>query len=415
MAKQSNNTPAACLSVIERELSAPRLSARFRDPALEQDYVREHHLAARLHNRVVICIMTAIFDAFIIGEIHAIPEVVRLSAVLRFAVLTPAVLAYVFLDWRGLIGRWLSATVTTLLIAPTMIAMAETIYVVSATAVSNQSAVPLLLLSVIGCRISLQQAALINTVCSKMYVGSTLTSRFIPPSVEASLVLTDLGIAIGTLVVTWRIELRDRKVFLLSRHAALGRDMLAAQNRILAQLTQMDALTGLGNRRCFDETMAALWSAAAAKPRPVTLILFDIDCFKQFNDALGHQAGDECLATVARAVRRCLADEHDILVRYGGEEFAIILPDKTGEDACLLAEQVRLAVVNRALPHPGGGPYHLVTVSLGVATVLAPMQTCSSLVEAADQLLYQAKRLGRNRVETALPAPARREPADVAR
>ncbi len=413
MAKQSSSTPAASLAEIERELAGPRLAARFRDLALERAYLHEHHLAARLHNRIVVCITAAIFDAFIIGEIYAIPEVVRLSAVLRFAVFTPAVLAYVLLDWRGLIGKWLPATVTCLLIAPTLIAVVETANVVSVTAVSNHSAVPLLLLSVIACRISLGQAAIINAVCCLLYIGSTLTSHFIPPVVEASLILTDLGIAIGTLVFTWRIDLRDRTVFLLTRHAAIGRDMLAAQNRILARLTQLDALTGLGNRRCFDETMAALWSAAAAKPAAITLILFDIDCFKQFNDALGHQAGDECLAAVARAVSRCLPDECDILVRYGGEEFAIILPEKTLEEGCRLAEQVRLAVVHRALPHPGGGPSHLVTISLGVATILAPVQTCSSLVEAADQLLYRAKRQGRNRVEGALPVQARRERADT--
>ncbi len=409
MTKQSSIT----LAEIEKELSQPRLSTRFRDPTLERAYLQEHHLAARLHNRVVVCITAAIFDAFIIGEMHAIPEVVRLSTLLRFAVFTPAVLAYVFLDWRGLITKWLPATVTALLIAPTAVAVVETAHVVSATAVSNHSAVPLLLLSVIACRVSLGQAAIVNVVSCLLYVGSTLTSQFIPPAVEASVILTDVGIAIGTLVFTWRIDLRDRKVFLLTRHAALGRDLLAAQNRTLARLTQMDALTGLGNRRCFDETMAALWSPAAAKPVAITLILFDIDCFKQFNDALGHQAGDECLAAVARAVTRCLADERQVLVRYGGEEFAIILPDTSLEDGCALAEQVRLAVLHRALPHPGDGPHHLVTISLGVATVHAPAQTSSALVEAADQLLYMAKRQGRNRVEGALPMPARRLSVDV--
>ncbi len=406
MVTQSSSIPAG-LPEIERELSEPRLSARFHDPVLEQAYRREHRLAARLHNRITVCIMAALFDAFLIGEMHAIPEVVHLSVLLRLAVFTPAVLAYVLLDWRGLITGWITTAVTVLLIAPTMVAVVETAYIVSPTAVPNHSAVPLLLLAVIGCRISLGQAAIVNVVSCLLYVASTLKSGFIPPAVEASMILTDLTIGVGTFVFAWRLELRDRKVFLFTRQAALGRDMLAAQNRMLARLSQVDALTGLGNRRCFDEAMAALWAAAAAKPATITLVLFDIDCFKQFNDALGHQAGDECLGAVARAVTRCVRDERDILVRYGGEEFAIILANTALEEGCTVAERVRLAVLDRALPHPGGGPHHLVTVSLGVATVSAPSQSSSALVEAADQCLYGAKRHGRNRVEHALREPAR--------
>ena len=375
--------------------------ARFHAPALEQSYLHEQHLAARLHNRIVVCIVAAIFDIIIISEIHASPEVLGLSALLRFAVLTPAALAYVVLDWRGLITRWVSPTVTALLIAPTIISALECVRTTNPSALANLTSVPLLLLAVIACRLGMRQVVTINAVSCLVYIWSVLNAPFVPSGMEASLILKDLGICIGTLVVAWRIDLRDRKVFLFTRQAVLGREMLAAQNRTLARLSQVDALTGLGNRRCFDETITTLWAAAAAKPATITLVLFDIDCFKQFNDSLGHQAGDECLGAVARAAARCLRDEGDILARYGGEEFGIILPDTSLEEGCVVAERVRLAIVDRALPHPGGGPHHLVTVSLGVATVSAPGQTASSLVEAADQHLYAAKRRGRNRVEGA--------------
>ncbi len=399
-ATQPSTIPAG-LSEIERELAHPRLSARFYDPALEHSYLREQQLAARLHNRIVVCIVAAIFDVIIISEIRASPEVLGLSALLRFAVLTPAALAYVVLDWRGLLTKWIPLIVATLLIAPTMIAALEAARTTSPSALANFTSVPLLLLAVIACRLGMRQIVTINAVSCLSYIWTVLNAPFVPPDMEASLILKDLAICIGTLVFAWRIDLRDRKVFLFTSQAVLGREMLAAQNRTLARLSQVDALTGLGNRRCFDETMATFWAAAAAKPATITLILFDIDCFKQFNDALGHQAGDECLGAVARTVARCLRDERDILARYGGEEFGIILPNTSIEEGCAVAERVRLAVLDRALPHPGGGPHHVITISLGVATVLAPGQTSSSLVEAADQQLYLAKRHGRNRVEGA--------------
>ena len=268
-------------------------------------------------------------------------------------------------------------------------------------------------LVVLTCRVSMRQAALINGISCLVFVWTTLTVGFVPASVAPSLILADLAIGIGTLVFAWRIDLRDRQVFLFTRQAAIGRDLLSAQNRRLARLTQVDALTGLSNRRCFDETMAALWDAGSARPAQVSLVMFDIDCFKQFNDALGHQAGDECLGAVARTVARCLRDERDTLVRYGGEEFAIILPDTGLEDGCAIAERVRLAILERSLPHPGGGPTGVVTVSLGVATVLPAAQSAAALVEAADQMLYVAKRHGRNRVESARPTVAARVKAGV--
>ena len=401
MAKQSGMASAQS-GEVERELARSRFRLRFQDASLERTYAAEADLAAKLHNRIIVCGTIAVFDAFIIPEMRAFPEVLALSAFLRFAVLTPVAIAYLLLDWRGHLGRRTPAVVTALLIAPTFMAALEAVWVTSASALSNYEALPLLQLAVLTCRLNLRQAAMVTAASCLLFIWVVLTASFVPPAVAPSLIFTDLAIGFGTLAFAWRIDRRDRQVFLLARQAAIVRDALAAQNRTLAKLTQVDALTGLGNRRCFDETMSGLWAAAAAKPARTTLILFDIDCFKQFNDALGHQAGDECLGVVARAVTRCLRDERDILVRYGGEEFAVILPNTSLEDGCEVAERVRLAVMERALPHPGGGPHHLVTISLGVATVLAPVQSSSALVEAADQSLYAAKRQGRNRVEGAV-------------
>ncbi len=181
---------------------------------------------------------------------------------------------------------------------------------------------------------------------------------------------------------------------------------LTDQNKVLTRLTQVDALTGLGNRRCFDETLAASWADCMARQSPLTLVLFDIDHFKKYNDSQGHQAGDDCLRRVAEAIRGCTRDDVDQAARYGGEEFAIILPNSPIQAGRAVAERVRKAVAGCAIPHGAASPPGIVTVSLGIASLIPTASAAaSSLIEAADQGLYAAKRSGRNRACEAPPAP----------
>jgi two-component system chemotaxis family response regulator WspR len=130
----------------------------------------------------------------------------------------------------------------------------------------------------------------------------------------------------------------------------------------------------------------------------VTLIVFDVDHFKKYNDALGHPGGDECLRAIAAVASRCVRGEGDVLARYGGEEFALILPGASLDVGRAIAERVRRSVVDRAIPHPSVPPPGVVTISLGVATLTPPAGTPQLLIEAADRCLYVAKRNGRDRV-----------------
>jgi diguanylate cyclase (GGDEF)-like protein len=168
---------------------------------------------------------------------------------------------------------------------------------------------------------------------------------------------------------------------------------------VLTTLTQIDALTGLGNRRYFDQMLQEAWRAASRQHAPLSLVIFDIDHFKAFNDALGHQAGDECLRRVGRAISQCVRDTSDTASRYGGEEFAIILLGTAAPAACVVAERVRAAVRACAIAHPLAGPPGYVTVSLGLATLIPDARaTPEALIEAADRCLYAAKRQGRNQL-----------------
>jgi diguanylate cyclase (GGDEF)-like protein len=175
---------------------------------------------------------------------------------------------------------------------------------------------------------------------------------------------------------------------------------LEQANAELKTMAWKDGLTGLANRRAFDNTLEKERRRARREDKPLSLIMLDVDYFKKFNDEYGHVAGDDCLRAIANAVASSAARSEDMAARYGGEEFAIILPGTDSAGAALVAETVRETVLALGIVH-AGNPIGLVTVSLGVATTrnggyhdASPTQ----LLQRADALLYQSKTAGRNRV-----------------
>jgi diguanylate cyclase (GGDEF)-like protein len=174
---------------------------------------------------------------------------------------------------------------------------------------------------------------------------------------------------------------------------------LEEMNRELQLLSSRDALTGIANRRCFDEFMMREWARAYRNPAPVSVIMIDLDYFKGYNDTYGHLAGDECLSKVAEILGTVLKRQTDILARYGGEEFIAILPGTELSGAAKLAEEMRTVVAGLAIPHKSSAVSRHVTISLGIACMVPDKQNAAKLlIEAADRGLYQAKQHGRNRI-----------------
>jgi len=164
----------------------------------------------------------------------------------------------------------------------------------------------------------------------------------------------------------------------------------------LEQLATRDGLTGLANRRCFDDTLNAEWARALRQVQPLSLLMVDVDNFKAYNDAHGHLGGDECLKRVARAVASEMR-ANDLVARYGGEEFAVVLPNQSLKGAAIVAERIRSRVEQLQLPCRFAAGH--VTVSIGAATAIAgPDNHANQLVAIADAALYRAKHLGRNRI-----------------
>lgn len=172
---------------------------------------------------------------------------------------------------------------------------------------------------------------------------------------------------------------------------------LEESNATLLRLSTMDGLTGIANRRHFDETLMLEWKAGLRGVTALSMIMLDIDFFKKYNDGYGHQGGDDCLKEVAKTLRDSLRRPGDFIARYGGEEFVAILPGTDAKGAAMIAEQMRADIATRNIPHAYSNVTDHVSISLGVAT-MRPDKTASpaDLVAKADGALYKAKEQGRN-------------------
>lgn len=188
-----------------------------------------------------------------------------------------------------------------------------------------------------------------------------------------------------------RIHTMQQRLFSMSQE-------LTAANRSLLQLSSVDSLTGLANRRSFDHALETRWHHAQTSGRPLALMMCDIDYFKRYNDNYGHQAGDSCLRRVADVLATCVRDNGDFVARYGGEEFAVLMSNASANTAMIIARRILESVRAAQIPHGHSPVSPYVTLSLGVA-ISRPRDDSSpeQLIESADKALYASKDQGRKR------------------
>ncbi len=172
--------------------------------------------------------------------------------------------------------------------------------------------------------------------------------------------------------------------------------------RELRDISNSDGLTGVANRRCFEDNFEREWLRCRREQSPISLLMVDIDFFKRYNDTYGHLQGDACLKTVAHALKEARRRPGDLAARYGGEEFAVLLPNTDGAGALQVAENVRASLAEAGVPHSSSDVSPVVTVSIGVASVTPSLERRpESLAHAADQALYLAKETGRDNIKVA--------------
>lgn len=215
---------------------------------------------------------------------------------------------------------------------------------------------------------------------------------FIDPESMSFIVLCHLvAVNIGALVFSVYYERRREK----------AENALKEANRQLENMANRDGLTGLFNRRYFNQILQMEWFRLQRNRRPLSLILSDIDYFKKYNDHYGHVAGDECLKRVADAFKGSIRRATDIAARYGGEEFAVILSDTDTDGARVIAQAIKDAIRDKAIPHKDSQIKDIVSMSFGIATVIPDDSLdCESFIEKADKALYQSKENGRDMISS---------------
>jgi len=235
-----------------------------------------------------------------------------------------------------------------------------------------------------------------------LFVAAALSEQEVLASWRSDVLLHVSGLIVLLSLLGWlggrlirQIELRVEA----ENKANHAREHVEFLNRALQNLATQDGLTGLGNRRCFDEEMARALRRCAREGKPLALIMMDVDFFKRYNDTYGHLAGDECLRKLSQAIRQGQKREGDLAARYGGEELVLLLPDCDGDNARAIAEETLERIRALQLPHQGNAT-GIVTVSAGVAVLDAVSEgdLAESLIGRADKALYLAKSTGRNRV-----------------
>ncbi len=258
----------------------------------------------------------------------------------------------------------------------------------------------------------------ITTLTGYVTIHSILDSN---PVQYVSFLMVVVGLmllAMGLVLLVYeRLEtaLLDSQALLQQQNQALAQSALDLQqaNQQLATLSITDGLTGLFNRRHFDQLLAQEWARAVHQGSVFSVLMMDVDCFKSFNDHYGHQAGDACLVQVAQVLQSFGRRAGDMAARYGGEEFVLLLTNDSNTHpnaAAEIANALRQAVQALHIPHTES-PWGCVTISVGAASVLAgPHVSAERLLKQADDALYAAKAAGRNRVCTAAPPPLTANP-----
>lgn len=202
---------------------------------------------------------------------------------------------------------------------------------------------------------------------------------------------------VSEIVLGAKIRAMQRIIQMRTSLVVLARKLDTA-NQELKRLSASDGLTGIANRRLFDESLSREWRRARRASSGIALMMCDVDFFKRFNDSYGHQVGDDCLRQVASSIANHMERPTDLTARYGGEEFAVILPDTTIGGALFVAEKIRHAIHSLNIPH-SGSPHGRVTLSIGIASTIPGVENPpDDLITAADRALYQAKADGRDLV-----------------
>jgi diguanylate cyclase (GGDEF)-like protein len=394
------------LKEIEDFMALPRKRGIVFPVALERQFEADTHERRCERLRLGILVSAAIYNTFLIADWLLVPDVLLMATLLHFCVVTPWMLTAAWLVHRRpspAMREALAASVPLVIILQIDLGFALT---ASASAAHYQYVViPTMLYANVSLhRLTFPFARAVTAAIVLGHAMVVLTSSYLSSSVAVIILVQLVVCAYITLVANFTMERDLRRAYLYSLRDRLRHAQAEAASR-------SDALTGLANRHHLDEELRALWTTPDADVSPASVVLVDIDHFKKLNDRYGHAAGDICLKRVAAILTAELRGPKDLAVRYGGEEFLLLLPKMEMVDAMRVAERIRRAIESAAIPNEGSGVRGVVTASFGVASSSVSGLSSSELIAAADNALYVAKRKGRNQVWP--PLATSRDPSAV--
>ncbi len=351
-------------------------------PALERQYVRTHLIRVRLRVRVWVLLglgLAALYTAIHVSQ----AGIYNLGALLCAALLALDLVAV----WVAFGPHFERSYLRFAWLYVPLSGCAATLFITQAVSAGRFEQLVLLATTLVSVFFLsgalLRTTALTALLMLATFVGSGLLFGLGPELITGVLGLLGLTACVGA-IVGWDIEKSYRMSFL--------------ESGLIGELAERDSLTGLKNRRAFDDHLAMVWQYGLRQRCSVALLLIDVDAFKRYNDRHGHQAGDEALRRVARLVGAYARRSLDFAARYGGEEFVIVLYDVSPVAVSHLAERLCRAVEQLRIPHADSPVAPVVTASIGAAVMRpAPGKEPARLFELADKALYTAKRSGRNR------------------
>ncbi len=384
-------------ALVEAQLGRGVVLLRF-CPDLERAFLA-HYLATYLtHMRMSILVGLLIFVAF--GALDAVlfPEIRSAMWALRYGIACPAVLGALAFSLRARrVERVQAVYAVALVVVGCMLVAVMTMG--RAVAVMYYSSLILLVIFAYAFSgVMLRYAAVSAVGITLVYVVVSLSAG----NLDTPMLMNNISGLVATnligFVTGYYLERYRRKDFLQTILLRIDKRDLEASNERLRQLSYVDALTNIGNRRAFEARFEQEWNRAMRHRYPVSLLMIDIDRFKRLNDELGHQAGDECLAEVASVLGTFGSRPGDVAARYGGEEFVLLLSGTDGAGAARVAEDIRARVEALRVGGPVAAPPRRVTVSIGLASVVpSPRVSREQVLGTADAALYRAKAGGRNR------------------
>jgi len=372
---------------------------RFPDQ-IEQGFRESCELARRERQFRALLLSMALYESFLISDWTFIPDIFGLAATVRTMMLIPGLV----LAWRirqGMPHQQRECFIIFSMLCSGLTVIAFQFLTNSPYAEHYYVGLPLFIIFAnTMLRLRFWYAVVGSLSLTMLAIVGVTVAGHLAPAIVQSFAMVMVSTSVFTLSALYALEYDERASYLMRLRERQLLSELAEANTKLHHMTLLDPLTGIANRRGFDEQLATCWAAAHAADQALSLIMIDVDFFKKYNDLYGHPAGDQCLKRVAAAITGALRHPPDQAVRFGGEEFAALLPNTPAVVALQIAERVRCAVFASDVIHNGSEVAAVITVSIGVATAFpaSGSDTPANLLKAADLALYDAKVGGRNRV-----------------